>query len=79
MKISDIDTFRTDINAEPDDVPVLTLNLTAAERDYLKAVLEEKRKTFKTALRHNDLKPSTRTRNRIVLNTILGIEDKIRQ
>ena len=80
MRISDIDTFRSDNREQPTELkPVITLELTQPELDYLKAVMEEKRRTFKTALRRDILKPSTRTRNRKVLDTILSIEEKIRQ
>ncbi len=78
MKISDIDTFRSNMARYEVPEEEIRLAVTRAERDYLKAVRREKRRTYKAALKHHDLKPSTRERCGKVLGIILSLEDKIR-
>ncbi len=78
MKISDIDTIRSDKARYEVPEEEIRLTITRAERDYLKTVLKEKRRSYKAALKHHDLKPSTRERCGKVLGIILSLEDKIR-
>ncbi len=83
MKISDIDTFRSDVVAEKPIVPeakqepIMTIELTKDECDYLKAILLEKRRGVKKTLRTPEIKESTRKSHNRLLGIITNLEYKI--